>query len=78
MPDLKKIVALVLVIGAMLGLWPSRGLAQDKLTFPVGVGTKTIGTNMFWLARRRASSTMPAWRCSRCCCAALPLPCKRW
>lgn len=27
--------------------------AQDKIKFPVGVGTKTIGTNMFWLATKK-------------------------
>ena len=32
----------------------SGGLAQEKVKFPVGVGTKTIGTNMFWLATKKA------------------------
>jgi NitT/TauT family transport system substrate-binding protein len=27
--------------------------AQDKIKFPVGVGTKTVGTNMFWLAAKK-------------------------
>jgi len=27
--------------------------AQEKVKFPVGVGTKTIGTNMFWLATKK-------------------------
>jgi ABC-type nitrate/sulfonate/bicarbonate transport system substrate-binding protein len=27
--------------------------AQDKVKFPVGVGTKTVGTNMFWLATKK-------------------------
>jgi len=27
--------------------------AQEKIKFPVGVGTKTIGTNMFWLATKK-------------------------
>jgi NitT/TauT family transport system substrate-binding protein len=27
--------------------------AQEKIKFPVGVGTKTIGTNMFWLATQK-------------------------
>jgi NitT/TauT family transport system substrate-binding protein len=49
----RKIVVLVLSIGTMLGAGLPRGLAQDKLKFPVGVGTKTIGTNMFWLATKK-------------------------
>src|SRR4026208_1018155 len=49
----RKIFALVLSIGATLGVGLSHGLAQDKLKFPVGVGTKTIGTNMFWLATKK-------------------------
>jgi ABC-type nitrate/sulfonate/bicarbonate transport system substrate-binding protein len=40
---------LVTLLSAMLG--PSA--AQDKIKFPVGVGTKTVGTNMFWLATKR-------------------------
>ncbi len=27
--------------------------AQEKIKFPVGVGTKTVGTNMFWLAKEK-------------------------
>lgn len=27
--------------------------AQEKIKFPVGVGTKTVGTNMFWLAAKK-------------------------
>ena len=27
--------------------------AQGKIKFPVGVGTKTIDTNMFWLATKK-------------------------
>src|SRR5258705_873674 len=26
---------------------------QEKIKFPVGVGTKTVGTNMFWLATKK-------------------------
>ena len=37
----------------MLGVGIFPGLAQDKIKFPVGVGTKTIGTNMFWLATKK-------------------------
>jgi ABC-type nitrate/sulfonate/bicarbonate transport system substrate-binding protein len=27
--------------------------AQEKIKFPIGVGTKTVGTNMFWLATKK-------------------------
>src|SRR5258707_12850705 len=27
--------------------------AQEKIKFPVGVGTKTVGTNMFWLGTKK-------------------------
>jgi ABC-type nitrate/sulfonate/bicarbonate transport system substrate-binding protein len=27
--------------------------AQEKIKFPVGVGTKTVGTNIFWLAAKK-------------------------
>ena len=27
--------------------------AQEKLKFPIGVGTKTVGTHMFWLAAKK-------------------------
>src|SRR5947208_16946410 len=27
--------------------------AQEKIKFPVGVGTKTVGTNVFWLATKK-------------------------
>ncbi|HVO93235.1 MAG TPA: ABC transporter substrate-binding protein [Terriglobales bacterium] len=53
MRDSKKIFVWVLAIAAVLGWHPSRGLAQEKIKFPVGVGTRTIGTNMFWLATKQ-------------------------
>ena len=40
----RKIFALVLSIGATLGVGLSHGLAQDKLKFPVGVGTKWLAS----------------------------------
>ena len=27
--------------------------AQEKIKFPIGVGTKTVGTHMFWLAAKK-------------------------
>jgi len=46
----RKILRLVLAIFTALALTAPRVWAQDKVKFPVGVGTKTVGTNMFWLA----------------------------
>ena len=31
----------------------SVAMGQEKNKFPVGVGTKTVGTNMFWLATKK-------------------------
>ena len=31
----------------------SVALGQEKIKFPVGVGTKTVGTNIFWLATKK-------------------------
>ncbi len=46
---------LVLLILAALGicLVGRATSAQEKIKFPVGVGTKTVGTNMFWLAAKK-------------------------
>jgi ABC-type nitrate/sulfonate/bicarbonate transport system substrate-binding protein len=35
--------------------------AQEKIEFPVGVGTKTIGTNMFWLATKKGFFDNIGW-----------------
>ncbi|HEX5022539.1 MAG TPA: ABC transporter substrate-binding protein [Candidatus Binatia bacterium] len=44
-------LALLILIGScVLG---QNVAAQEKIKFPVGVGTKTIGTNMFWLATKK-------------------------
>jgi ABC-type nitrate/sulfonate/bicarbonate transport system substrate-binding protein len=48
-----KIAVLVLALGTLLSSMASRGAGQEKIKFPVGVGTKTIGTNMFWLATKK-------------------------
>ncbi|HYA28246.1 MAG TPA: ABC transporter substrate-binding protein [Acidobacteriota bacterium] len=43
----------------LISAWVSFGLAscaawaQEKIKFPVGVGTKTVGTNMFWLGAKK-------------------------
>src|SRR5215212_9948919 len=44
-------IHLIMLI-AVAGLSPSLH-AQDKIRFPVGVGTKTVGTNMFWLGVKK-------------------------
>ena len=41
---------LILIGSCVLG---QNVAAQEKIKFPVGVGTKTIGTNMFWLATKK-------------------------
>ena len=48
-----RIAALVLSIVALLSSLAGRADAQERIKFPVGVGTKTIGTNMFWLATKK-------------------------
>ena len=50
-----KVVALALTVYSVLNLMLSSGAAeaQEKIKFPVGVGTKTIGTNMFWLGTKK-------------------------
>jgi ABC-type nitrate/sulfonate/bicarbonate transport system substrate-binding protein len=53
MRNFNKIALSLLAIIAMLALLPRGTPAQDKIKFPVGVGTKTIGTNMFWLATKK-------------------------
>lgn len=53
MPQSKTIIGLVLSMGVLFGAGLPCGLTQEKIKFPVGVGTKTIGTNMFWLATKK-------------------------
>jgi len=48
-----RIAVFVLTLVALLSSTSGGGGAQEKIKFPVGVGTKTIGTNMFWLAARK-------------------------
>jgi ABC-type nitrate/sulfonate/bicarbonate transport system substrate-binding protein len=51
----RKIVALTLAAFSALSamVWSATPEAQEKIKFPIGVGTKTIGTNMFWLATKK-------------------------
>ena len=48
-----SIAALALAILIAFCLIGQYAGAQEKVKFPVGVGTKTIGTNMFWLATKK-------------------------
>ncbi len=34
--------------------FPAQPLAQEKIKFPVGVGTKTLGTGLIWLATKKS------------------------
>ena len=44
---------LLVSTAAVLCLASSTVKAQEKIKFPVGVGTKTVGTNMFWLGVKK-------------------------
>ena len=49
-----KFFGTVSLLGFFLTIAVSRvASAQDRIKFPVGVGTKTLGTNMFWLATKK-------------------------
>ena len=47
-----RFAALLILSSACFSIGSSV-VAQEKIKFPVGVGTKTIGTNMFWLATKK-------------------------
>jgi len=32
---------------------PAQAVAQERVKFPVGVGTKTLGTGLIWLATKK-------------------------
>ena len=46
-------VMCVSAIAITLSLSFSTVNAQEKIKFPIGVGTKTVGTHMFWLAAKK-------------------------
>ena len=48
-----KILALTLTVCIALSVAVWSADDQEKIKFPVGVGTKTVGTNMFWLAAKK-------------------------
>ncbi|MGZ8454034.1 MAG: hypothetical protein ACXWZE_18275 [Candidatus Binatia bacterium] len=37
----------------VFNLEAAAAIGQEKIKFPVGVGTKTVGTNMFWLGVKK-------------------------
>ena len=50
----KKLVTTFFLLGLFSFLAISAVVsAQEKIKFPIGVGTKTLGTNMFWLATKK-------------------------
>jgi ABC-type nitrate/sulfonate/bicarbonate transport system substrate-binding protein len=50
----KKLVTTFFLLGLFFFLAISAVVsAQEKIKFPIGVGTKTLGTNMFWLATKK-------------------------
>jgi len=42
---------LIAALACCLGTLPAIG--QEKIKFPIGVGTKTVGTHMFWLGAKK-------------------------
>jgi ABC-type nitrate/sulfonate/bicarbonate transport system substrate-binding protein len=53
-PAHRKISATLLVV-SWLSLFaaPAQVVAQDRVKFPVGVGNKTLGTGLIWLAAKK-------------------------
>jgi ABC-type nitrate/sulfonate/bicarbonate transport system substrate-binding protein len=52
--DSTKLITKVFRFALLSLIWNCAGAsAQDKIKFPVGVGTKTVGTNVFWLATKK-------------------------
>jgi len=43
----------ILIVTAVYCLAPSTAVGEEKIKFPIGVGTKTVGTHMFWLAAKK-------------------------
>ena len=37
----------------VFNLEAAAAIGQEKIKFPVGIGTKTVGTNMFWLGVKK-------------------------
>jgi len=46
-------ISWLLIAAVAIGLGPAMVLGQEKIKFPIGVGTKTVGTHMFWLAAKK-------------------------
>jgi ABC-type nitrate/sulfonate/bicarbonate transport system substrate-binding protein len=48
---IKRLVNLWIIAGLLISV-ASAAAAQDKVKFSVGVGTKTLGTSLLWLANQ--------------------------
>lgn len=53
MEHLRKFAMLALIVSVFLSSLAGLVGGEEKIKFPVGVGTKTVGTNMFWLATQK-------------------------
>src|SRR5574341_1557450 len=53
MPMVNRYIVSVLTACLVLALDMQTAVGQEKVKFPVGVGTKTVGTHMFWLAAKK-------------------------
>jgi ABC-type nitrate/sulfonate/bicarbonate transport system substrate-binding protein len=47
---IERLVNLWIIAGLLIAVATTAAAAQDKVKFPVGVGTKTLGTSLLWLA----------------------------
>jgi ABC-type nitrate/sulfonate/bicarbonate transport system substrate-binding protein len=50
---IKRLVNLWIIAGLLIAVATTAAAAKDKLKFPVGVGTKTLGTSLLWLATKK-------------------------
>jgi ABC-type nitrate/sulfonate/bicarbonate transport system substrate-binding protein len=52
-PNANRMIRIFLaaLLGAVLVATAASG--QEKVKFPIGVGTKTLGTSMYWLANKK-------------------------
>lgn len=41
-----------LIAAAALCIGPGKAIGHEKIELPIGVGTKTVGTHIFWLAAK--------------------------
>src|SRR5574341_1716862 len=53
MPMVNRYIVSVLTACLVLALDMQTAVGQEKVKFPVGVGTKTVRTHMYWLAAKK-------------------------